>query len=51
MNFQVKILKNIEKNSIVKIVILVMEVTILLVKMYFFKNFHEKMDAGSHKTT
>ena len=33
MNFQAKILKNKEKNSIVKMVILGVDVTILLVKI------------------
>ena len=49
MNFQAKILKNKGKNSIVKMVILGVDVTILLVKLQFFKIFHEKVDAGSHE--
>ena len=50
MDFETKTLKDKIKNSIMKIVILAMDVTILLVRMHFFKNFHEKKDAGSHKT-
>ena len=30
-------------------VILVVDVTISLVKMYFFKKFHKKVDAGRHR--
>ena len=48
INFQAKILKNEGKNSILKMVILGVNVTILLNKMLFFKKFHEKVDAGSH---
>ena len=47
MNFQAKILKSKAEKSILKLVILAVDVTILLVKMWFFKKFHEKTDAGS----
>ena len=49
MNFQAKILKNKGKNSIVKIVVLGVDVIILLVKLYFFMKFHKKVVAGTHE--
>ena len=49
INSQTKILKIKGKNSFTKMVILVVDVTILLVKMQFFKKFHKKVDAGRHK--
>ena len=42
-------LKNEGKNSLMKLTILGVDVTILLVKIWFFEKFHKKVDAGSHK--